>query len=67
VRFWKRKRRAAPAPAEKLAGKSGSGKRLPVEVKVLAARAKEAGLGRSEGLLFSTSLKKCYYAFKQPV
>ena len=47
MRFWKRKRRAAAVP-ERPGSKPASGKRFPVEVKVLAARAKEAGLGRSE-------------------
>ena len=47
MRFWKRKKKevAPPAPG----GRSPSkGKRFPAEVKLLAARAKEAGLDRAE-------------------
>ena len=47
MRFCKRKKKTAAVP---MAGgkRSSSGKRYPVEVKLLAARAKEAGLNRAE-------------------
>ena len=47
MRFWKRKKKESASPVT--GGKrSSSGKRYPVEVKLLAARAKEAGLNRAE-------------------
>jgi transposase InsO family protein len=47
MRFWRRKRKEAVVPAEGVK-RPAKGKRFPVEVKLLAARAKEAGLGRAE-------------------
>jgi transposase InsO family protein len=46
MRLWRRQKKAiASAAGEK---RSAKGKRFPVEVKLLAARAKEAGLSRAE-------------------
>ena len=47
MRFWKRKRQVA-APTAPAVKRPSNGKRFPVEVKLLAARAKEAGLNRAE-------------------
>lgn len=48
--FWNRskKKEETPAPVIVKRGKGNSGNRFPVEVKILAARAKEAGLNRKE-------------------
>jgi len=47
MRFWRRKRKEAVSPAVGVK-RPAKGKRFPVEVKLLAARAKEAGLNRAE-------------------
>ena len=47
MRFWKRKKKEAVSSVT--GGKrSSSGKRFPVEVKLLAARAREAGMSPAE-------------------
>jgi hypothetical protein len=48
MRFWKRRRRTAQTEPERVGSKPASGKWFAMEVKLLAARAGEAGVSRAE-------------------